>query len=90
MTMQLLQNFMSGALMLAFVAIGLFFAAFWKRTADRLFGFFAGAFFLLAVERIVLVIVSPDHDAHYMAYLVRLAAFIMLAIAIWDRNRRPA
>ena len=90
MKIKLLQAFASGALMLGFVVLGLFFSAFWKRTADRLFGFFAVAFFLLAFERFVLVMVSPDHESHYMVYLVRLAAFTTLALAIWDRNRRPA
>ena len=87
--LKLLQWFASGALMLGFAVLGMFFSAFWKRTADRLFGFFAAAFFLLAAERLVLVMVSPDHEVHYMVYLVRLAAFTTLALAIWDRNRRP-
>ena len=49
---------------------------------------FALAFLLLAVERVVLAVRNPSDEMHYLVYTVRLAAFFVLAVAIWDRNRR--
>jgi uncharacterized membrane protein len=82
--------FMSGAIALGFLAIGLFFLSFWRRTRDRLFALFATAFFLLAVERVILVLVSPEYEFRPYIYVVRLLAFLVIIAAIVDRNRRPA
>jgi hypothetical protein len=78
--------FLSGAVMLGCAAIGLFFLRSWRRTGDRLFGFFALAFLLLAVERWVLVL-APAHELRYSIFLIRLAAFVVILIAIVDKNR---
>jgi len=82
-----LHAFLSGAIMLGFAAIGLFFVGFWKRTSDRLFLLFACSFFLLAIERLVLVLVSPDYEFRSYIYLIRLTAFLTIILAIVDRNR---
>lgn len=82
-----LQLFISGAIMMGFLTLGWFFLAFFRRTRDRLFAFFSAAFFLLAAERVVLVLVTPDHEVNFLVYTVRLLAFASLAYAIWDRNR---
>ena len=79
--------FLSGAVMLGFAAVGLFFLQSWRRTGDRLFGFFALAFGLLATERWVLVLLSAAHEPRYSVYLIRLAAFVVILIAIIDKNR---
>jgi hypothetical protein len=79
--------FLSGAIMLACAAIGLFFLRSWRRTGDRLFGFFALAFALLALERWVLVLLSPAHELRYSVFLIRLAAFVVILVAIVDKNR---
>jgi hypothetical protein len=41
-----------GALAMAFAVAGLFFLRFWRDTKDRLFAFFALAFFALAANRL--------------------------------------
>jgi hypothetical protein len=88
MTSPLINSFLSGALMLAFAAIACFFLEYFRRTRDRLFLCFALAFFLLAIERVVLVAVSPRNEINHLVYTVRLAAFVSLAYGIWDRNLR--
>jgi hypothetical protein len=88
MNWPLTNAFLSGALMLAFAAIGWFFLEYFRRTRDRLFLFFAIAFLLLAIERIVLVAVTPGTENHHLVYTVRLFAFVSLAYGIWDRNLR--
>ena len=76
--------FLSGALMCGYIVIALFFLRFWQQTRDRLFGFFAAAFFLLALQRLMVAFLPPS-DA---LYIVRLGAFALILIAIADKNRR--
>ncbi len=79
--------FLSGAIMLACAACALFFLRSWRRTGDRLFGFFALAFALLAIERWTLVLLSAAYELGYSIYGIRLAAFVVILIAIVDKNR---
>ena len=77
----------SGAIALAFGVAGLFFLRFWRDTRDRLFGLFAMAFFVLAANRvgIALSVVQGGQGDHY--YWVRLCAFLLILVAIVDKNR---
>lgn len=88
MDLTALNAFVSGAAALAFGAIGVCFVRFWKRSHIRLFNLFAVAFFLLAVERVVLVLVNPDNELAPYVYSIRLAAFIVIIAAIIDQNRK--
>ena len=47
-------SFINGAIALACMAIGVFFLKFWKNTRDRLFAFFALAFWMLALDRVII------------------------------------
>jgi hypothetical protein len=77
---------LAGALAMGYALCGLFFLRFWRDTGDRFFGVFATAFWLMAVNRVSL-------SAHYeesvlpWLYLVRLAAFVLILVAIADKNR---
>jgi hypothetical protein len=84
----MLKAFLSGAITMACMAIGLFFVRFWRRTGDRFFLMFAGAFWLLMVERIILLSVSASTEFAPYTYLVRLSAFLLISIAIIDKNRQ--
>jgi hypothetical protein len=77
----------SGAILLGHAVIGLYFLRFWRQTRERLFGWFAVAFFILAVERIIIITVVPEIRHHPLFYCTRLVAFLVIAWAIWDRNR---
>jgi hypothetical protein len=77
----------SGALMMACLVTGLFFISFWKKTYDRLFLIFSFAFFLLAVERMVLGYLGNRSEPSPEIYYIRLSAFVMILIAIIDKNR---
>lgn len=81
-------DFISGCIttMCAFVA--LFQLRFWVRSRDRLFVFFAVAFALMAVNRLGLSIVADESETRTYFYVVRLVAFILIIIGIWDKNRR--
>jgi len=80
----LIVELLSGALLMGYAVAGLFFLRFWRETHDRLFGFFALAFFLLSIQRLVIA----TTDTSSLIYLVRLAAFVVILVAIVDKNRR--
>jgi asparagine N-glycosylation enzyme membrane subunit Stt3 len=62
-----------------------FFVRFWRGTGDRFFLLFAGAFALFAVNRIGLI--STDREHNVWIYVLRLAAFALIILAIVDKNR---
>lgn len=77
---------MSGAILAGCWAIGVFFFRFRRRTGDRFFAFFGCAFWLLAIERLFLLL-EPDDEMKPYVYLVRLVAFLFILYAIIDKNR---
>jgi len=84
----MLQPFLSGAACMACLTIALFFLRFWRRTHDRLFLLFSGAFLLLMVERIILVTIGSSHEFAPYVYVIRLLAFTLIIAAVIDKNRR--
>jgi hypothetical protein len=83
-------HFIGGAVWLGSWAIAFFFFRFWARTRDRLFINFAFAFLLLGTERIVLAVLNQESDYKSYIYLIRLAAFLLIAFAIVSKNRSAA
>lgn len=79
--------FLSGAVALGYMLAALFFLKFWKRTADVLFLCFAGAFALLSVGQVVVASANIYIEDSSAAYLVRLAAFAIIILAVWRKNR---
>lgn len=76
-----------GALAMGFLVAGLFFLRFWRETRERLFGLFALSFFLLAVNRVSLGLAAEGAAPKDYLYLVRLLAFVIILVAILDKNR---
>ena len=83
----MLNEYLHGAITICLWMAGLFFLRFWKRTRDRLFAMFAIAFWVLAVERVLLAMTSPEDEFRWYIYLVRLFAFVLIIVAIIDKNR---
>lgn len=81
-------NVLSGALVAGYVMVALFFLRFWSASRDRLFALFAGAFGVLAVQRLALSLTGESMENQTMFYLLRLAAFVVIIVAIVDKNRR--
>jgi hypothetical protein len=79
-------HFLSGALTMGYLVAALFFAKFWSESRDRLFGFFALTFALLAVQRALLSLLEPAE----LLYGIRLVAFLILIVAIVEKNRAAA
>lgn len=83
-----LNQFLNGAIAMGCWVAGLFFVRFWRETKDRLFGFFAAAFWVLAAERVGLLYAGPDEAARGTVYLARLVGFLLIILGIVDKNRR--
>lgn len=83
-----MSEFLLGATTFGFWVAGLFFLRFWLQTRDRLFAIFALAFWILAVNRFVFVLlIQVDEATSLPLYVVRLLAFSLILIAILDKNR---
>lgn len=82
-----MNNFISGAIMMACWVAGLFFLRFWRETRDRFFAMFALSFWLLASERVILVMLDPIDETRTFVYLIRSLAFAVIVLAVVDKNR---
>lgn len=79
--------FVSGMIVMGYLVAGLFFLRFWRDSRDRLFAMFGAAFFMLAIQRIGLEIWHDVPERTTPLYFVRLLAFLIILIAIVDKNR---
>jgi hypothetical protein len=86
-----LYHFFSGGVMIGCFATALLFFRFYRRHADRFFAIFAAAFALLAVNRVVILMLTTHLESHSPAiYLIRLAAYLLILLAILQKNRASA
>ena len=76
-----------GAVIMGCLTAAGFFLRFWRRSRDRFFGFLGLAFVLLAINWLVLVIIGEPNRFNPAAYLTRLTAFVVIIVAIVDKNR---
>jgi hypothetical protein len=88
-TLHNLLPFMAGASAMAFGLAGVFFFRFWTRSHDRLFLAFAGAFWLLTLQTSTALIEIPDEPWSW-TYLFRVAAYLLIIVAILAKNRPRA
>ena len=80
--------FLGGATALGCLIIALFFLRFWRQTRDRLFAIFSLAFFVFAMNRVLLTLVlDVENEARTFVYLLRLGAFVLIIAAVVDKNR---
>ncbi len=81
---------LEGCILAGYLVISLFFLRFWMRAKDRLFLNFAGAFLLLAINRLMATLLQVPDDTRHFLYLVRLVAFLLIIWGIVDKNRAGA
>ncbi|HEY0010025.1 MAG TPA: DUF5985 family protein [Tepidisphaeraceae bacterium] len=81
-----MNQFLLGAVVIASAVAGLFFLRFWTRTGDRLFAIFAAAFWMMGLNWLLLALIQ-QHEIRPALYLIRLCAFVLILIAIVDKNR---
>jgi hypothetical protein len=87
--MMMAATFMAGAIVAGFAVAGLFFLKFWRRTHDELFLAFTGAFWLLGLGQALLTFSHVPLEERSSLNLLRLAAFVLILVAIWSKNRAP-
>ena len=85
-----LYDFLSGAVAFGFLVCGLFFLRYWSRSHDALFLAFALAFALLGSGQAILALANIPTEERGAVYLFRLAAFLLILIAIYRKNRIAA
>lgn len=83
-----MNEFLMGAMVMACWSAALFFLRFWRETNDRLFILFSASFFLLGVTRIGLALSHELSESQSYFHWIRFAAFIIILLAIVDKNRR--
>jgi hypothetical protein len=88
--MNIVYAYMSGAVMMGLLVAGLFFFRFWKQSRDRLFFIFGLAFWIMAIERVAILLlgIGEPEQNNPLVYLLRLGAFLIIIGAIADKNRR--
>jgi hypothetical protein len=86
MNEQSLHLFLGGMVTAGFLAGGLFFARFWARSRDGLFLAFAVAFWLLALNELLVSLVEEPEYSDSWFYLLRVAAFLLIVAAIVRKN----
>jgi hypothetical protein len=82
-----MNEFVLGLVAMGAATLGLLFTRYWKTTGESLFVFFAVAFSLLALNWTLLAFANRD-EPNTALYGVRLVAFLLILVGIWNKNRR--
>jgi hypothetical protein len=83
-----LEGLVAGGLAAGFLVLAAFFLRFWGRTRDGLFLAFSAAFGLLALGNALPVLLGTPHEERSGIYLFRLAAFVLIIVAVLFKNLR--
>ncbi len=81
-----IEAFLIGVIATASFAAGLFFLRYWRDTRDSFFLLFSASFILEGCNRIVTLYLERPNEAHSAIYVVRLAAFLLILLAIARKN----
>ena len=76
-----------GATAAACFVVGLCFLRYWRSTRDRLFLFFMLSFWIEAANRVHMALTASWNESEPVHYTIRLLAYALIIIAIWDKNR---
>jgi len=79
--------FLNGLSAFGSLIAGVLFLRFWHDTGERLFLWFALAFWMFAINWSGIALVSPADEASYLFYVPRLGGFVLILAAIVDKNR---
>ena len=78
---------MLGVIAAGCFVVGLCFLRYWRSTGDRLFLFFMLSFWIEAGNRVHMALTAAWNENDPTHYFVRLLAYALILIAIWDKNR---
>jgi len=84
--MRIMKELLLGAMAMANISIMAFFLKFWQQTKDRFFFYFAVAFLMLGIERVIAAVETIGQENNIVIYLIRLIAFSFIVLAIIVKN----
>lgn len=82
------EGLVAGGLAAGLGVVALFFLRFWTRTRDGLFLAFSAAFGLMAVNQALPIVLNIAQEERGGVYLIRLAAFLLIIVAVAGKNLR--
>jgi hypothetical protein len=85
-----MKEFFWGTLSFSSATASLLFLRYARVTRERLFLFFSAAFLVMAFNWLGLAVIDPNTEHRYMAYFLRLIAFVLILIGVIDKNVRAA
>lgn len=83
----MIDGFLLGVVVTCSLAVGAYFLKFWRQTADQLFLGFGAAFVLEGLNRIAFLFVDEPGAENPAIYIVRLASYVLILVAIARKNR---
>jgi hypothetical protein len=83
-------SLLSGGLIMAYLIVSLFFLKLWRKSQDKLLLIFSGAFGLMALEKILQISLNLGNEALHRIYFIRFAAFSLIIIGVFLKNREPS
>jgi hypothetical protein len=85
-----MKEFLWGLLAMASAVASLLFLRYGRLTRDRLFLYFSAAFLAMTLNWVGIAIIEPSNEHRYLAYALRLLAFVLILIGIIDKNLRAS
>lgn len=72
---------------MGFLTAAMFFGRFYVQTRDRFFALFSAAFAIMSANQLSLLAFGEDTEHQTTLFVIRLTAFLLILIAIIDKNR---
>ena len=82
-----LNAFLLGAISVANLVAGMLFLRYWRSSRDRFFLYLVASFLLEAVNRAASALEPAGRGESAWHYAVRLVAYLLILLAIWEKNR---
>ena len=79
--------FLLGAIAVANFVAAMLFLRYWRSSRDRFFLYLVASFLLESVNRTAAALQSATEGESAVHYLVRLASYLLIVLAIWEKNR---
>ena len=82
-----MNQMLMGAIAVGCLVAGLFFFRFWYSSRDRFFLYFALSFWIEAANRVALGAIAGAGEDNPAYYGLRVIAYGLILLAIWQKNR---
>jgi hypothetical protein len=83
----MIEGFLLGVIVTATATASAFFMRFWLKTRDPLFLAFSASFLIEAGNRLAFLWLENPNEGAASIYLVRLVSYLLILVAIINKNR---